>query len=317
MFFLMLFAVTGCANSTDPETEQSFLLDTVVSITYYNNADREAVLGAMELCRDYELVFSRTDSRSELYRLNENDRMTVSEPLLTVLETALDYCRNSGGKFDITMGGISDLYRFSGEKPHLPTPELLAEALSHVGYEHIHIDGNLVSIDDPDAVIDLGAIAKGFIADEMKAYLAEQSVQHAIISLGGNILTLGGKPDGREFAIGIRQPEQDSTQLIATVQVSESSVVTSGVYERFFLKNGVAYHHILDRATGYPLQNGLLAVSIVGPSSVDCDALSTVCFAMGLNDGMQFVEQLDGYEAVFVTEDSQLHYSSGFESLQK
>lgn len=302
---------------TAPQTEQTFLLDTIVSVTYYEDSDRSAVLGALELCQDYELVFSRTDSRSELYRLNESDQMAVSDPLLTVLETALDYCRKSGGKFDITLGGVSALYHFSEEEPHCPAPELLAEALSHVGYEHIHIDGNLVTIDDPDTVIDLGAVAKGFIADEMKTYLAEQGVQHAIISLGGNILTLGGKPDGSEFAIGIRYPKKDSAELISTVQVSEDSVVTSGVYERFFVKNGVTYHHILDRATGYPLQNGLLAVSIVGPSSVGCDALSTVCFAMGLKDGMLLVEQLDGYEAVFVTEDSQLHFSSGFKALQK
>lgn len=313
---ILVASLTGCGLRTEPKTEQTFLLDTIVSVTYYQNADREAVLGALELCRKYELVFSRTDSRSELYRLNEADRMEVSDALLTVLQTAFDYCRSSNGRFDITLGGVSALYGFSEEHPHCPDPKLLADALDAVGYEHIHIDGTRVSIDHPDAVIDLGAIAKGFIADEMKAYLAEQGVEHAIISLGGNIHTLGGKPDGDAFAIGIRCPEKDTAQLVATVCVSEDSVVTSGVYERFFVENGITYHHILDPATGAPLQTDLLSVSVIGPSSMHCDALSTVCFSMGL-EGMELVENLEDYEVLFVTKDGQLHSSSGFFALQK
>ena len=312
-----MIILSGCVKSASPLSEQTFALDTIVTVTFYRERDRAAVQEALALCRDYELVFSRTDSRSELYRLNEADRMEVSDGLRTVLETALDYCRASGGKFDVTMGGVSGLYGFSEAAPHAPAPEALAEALSHVGYKQISIDGSTVRIADPETVVDLGAAAKGFIADEMKAYLAAHGVEHAIISLGGNVLTLGGKPDGSEFRVGIQYPEKDSTQLVTTVAVSDYSVVTSGVYERFFVEDGVTYHHILDPETGMPLRNGLLAVSIVGPCSLDCDALSTACFALGPEDGMALIEKTDGYEAVFITEDKALHRSSGFAALEK
>ena len=306
----------GCAR-TEAKTEQTFLLDTIVSVTYYKNADREAVLEALSLCREYELIFSRTDFRSELYRLNESGSMEVSDTLCTVLKTALAYCDTSGGAFDVTMGGVSALYGFSDPDPRVPAPDDLAEALHHVGYENVHIDGNTVTLGDPGAVLDLGAVAKGYIADEMKALLAGRGVKHAIISLGGNVLTLGGKPDGSDYVIGIQYPEKDSARLVTAVNVSELSVVTSGVYERFFVENGVEYHHILDRSTGQPLRNGLIAVSVVGPESMDCDALSTACFALGLEDGLALIEKLDGYEAVFITDDLSLHRSSGFAALEK
>ena len=313
----LLLPLSGCGRSASALTEQGFLLDTIVTVTFYRERDRAAVQDALALCRDYELVFSRTDSRSELYRLNESDCMEVSDELLTVLQTGLDYWRASGGKFDVTMGGVSALYDFTGAAPRVPESQAVAEAMRHVGYGHVSVDGRTVTIDDPDTVIDLGAIAKGFIADEMKAFLRESGVKHAILSLGGNVLTLGGKPDGSDFKVGIRYPEKDSTRLATAVSAAESSVVTSGVYERFFVEDGVTYHHILDTATGLPLHNGLLAVSVVGPCSMDCDALSTACFALGLADGLALIEGLDGYEAVFITEDQALHPSSGFAALEK
>lgn len=316
VFALLFTVLTGCGVSSAPLTEQAFLLDTIVSVTFYREKDRAAVQESLELCETYSLVFSRTDSSSELYRLNESDRMEVSEALLQVLNTALEYCRITEGRFDITLGGVSSLYDFSGTAPHCPAPEVLAEALQHVGYSHIHIDGSTVTLDDPDTVIDLGAVAKGYIADEMKALLRERGVSHAIISLGGNVLTLGGKSDGSSYTIGIQYPEKDSTRLISAVSVTEDSVVTSGMYERFFIEDGTLYHHILDPKTGGSLHSGLLSVSIIGPRSLDCDALSTACFALGLADGMALIEATDGYEAVFVTEDQALHTSSGFEAIQ-
>ena len=150
----------------------------------------------------------------------------------------------------------------------------------------------------------------------MKELLVERGVEHAILSLGGNILTLGGRPDGAAYKVGIQYPEKDSTALAATVRTREESVVTSGVYERFFVDDGTVYSHILDPATGLPLQNGLLAVSVVGPCSARCDALSTLCFALGLDEGLAYIDMLGGYEAVFVTDDHALNRSAGFAALE-
>lgn len=318
IFFLTIFFIlplSGCGQASAPQTEQAFLLDTVVSVTYYARRDRAAVLEAMDLCREYELVFSRTDPASELYRLNAVGTMAVSPALREVLELALDYCARSGGRYDITLGGVSALYDFSGN-PHRPDGGALAEALRHVGWQNVRIEGDTVTLSDPAAVIDLGSVAKGWIADRMAEALRARGVKRAILSLGGNILCLGGRPDGTAYRVGIQYPERDSTALAATVSVRDGSVVTSGVYERFFIDGGAVFHHLLDPATGQPLRTGLLSVSIVGPSSADCDALSTLCFALGPEEGLALIDAMEGYEALFVTEDHAYLRSAGFAALE-
>ena len=316
IFLTIFFAgiLSGCGQSPDARTEQAFLLDTIVTVTYYDARDRSAVLDALALCREYELVFSRTDPESELYRLNAAGAMTVSPALREVLALALDYCEASGGRYDVTLGAVSALYDFTGT-PHVPERGALVSALSHAGWEKVHLDGDTVTLDDPEAVLDLGSVAKGWIADRMKEYLIGRGVKHAILSLGGNILCLGGKPDGTPYKVGIQYPERDSTALAATVAVREESVVTSGVYERFFVENGETYHHILDPATGLPLRTDLLAVSVVGPCSARCDALSTVCFALGPDAGRALIDSLDGYEALFIRSDKSQTASAGFAAL--
>lgn len=160
-------------------------------------------------------------------------------------------------------------------------------------------------------MIDLGAIAKGYIADRLKDFLVENQVTSATIDLGGNILCVGDKPDGSAFRIGIRQPFGDQGSPMLVVPVSGWSVVTSGIYERYFEEDGTLYHHILNPSTGYPCENNLLSVTILSEHSVDGDALSTTCFSLGLSDGMALIDSLDEIYAVFVTDDYNIHYSEG------
>ena len=190
---------------------------------------------------------------------------------------------------------------------------MLAEAVTHVDYTNLVIQGDQVILKDPESGVDLGAIAKGYIADQVKEYLVSQEVTSAIINLGGNVLCIGTKPDGSTFNVGIQYPFQARTDLIAIVKIDDFSVVTSGVDQRNFTINDKMYHHILDTSTGYPCNNGLLAVTILSPQSVDGDGLSTTCFALGLEKGMELINSLDDIYAVFVTEDYSLHYSEGFE----
>ena len=161
-------------------------------------------------------------------------------------------------------------------------------------------------------MLDLGAIAKGYIADKLKEYLVENGVEHALINLGGNILIIGDKPDGSKYNIGIQKPFDQTGQPITSVKVSDTSLVTTGIYERCFEKDDTLYHHILDPATGYPCQNNLYSVTIVTKSSVMADALSTTCFLLGLKDGMELINSLEGVEALFITDDYELHYSDNF-----
>lgn len=317
---LSLLLLAGCAvpggKNVKNVSDSALLLNTVVTVTLYGTDDRALIDECFDLCREYELIFSRTDERSELYRLNERRRMQVSDELLSLLKTALHYCEISGGAFDITLGEVSELYGFSSGSPAVPKESERLEALSHVGWRHILIDGSTVTVDDPETVIDLGAIAKGYIADRLREHILAAGQKSAVIDLGGNILLVGSKPDGSDFRVGIQYPFEQERKSIAVIEASDLSVVTSGIYERSFEENGVLYHHILSSETGLPVQNRLLAVSIVSPMSVDGDALSTACFALGLDRGLELIETLDGIEAVFVTDDYALHPSSGFDAMR-
>ena len=324
LFFLLLaLCLTSCsalspANSSGatPRTAKSaLLLDTVITITLYGETDDSIIDRCFDLCKEYEEIFSRTDADSELYQLNQAGSLDVSPALLELTEKALDYCRISDGVFDITLGAISEMYAFSSDEHRVPSREELDSALQHVGYEGIEITGSTIRLSDPRAVIDLGAIAKGYIADRLKEFLLENGQKSAVINLGGNVLCVGSKPDGSDFVVGLQYPFEDVSKTIAQIQVSDLSVVTSGVYERSFKQDRVLYHHILNPETGLPYDNGLLSVSIVSPYSVDGDALSTVCFALGLEKGMELIDSMDDIFAVFVTDDFELHYSAGFDAL--
>ena len=312
LFFLLSF-VSGCTPEKQKSVSKtSFLLNTEVTITLYGTDDDSLIQKCFTLCKEYEDKFSRTKEGSELYKLNHRETDTASFDTMELIKTALSYSRLSDGAFDITIGSCSSLWDFRSESPSVPDPDLLEEALSHVGYEKISISGNRLSFSDNKTILDLGAIAKGYIADRLKDFLVENGVKSAIISLGGNILCVGKRPDGSDFRVGIQKPFEEQGTTLLTVGIDGWSVVTSGTYEQYFEQNGVLYHHILDPSTGYPCNNGLLSVTILSEQSVDGDALSTACFSLGLQKGMDLINSLENIYAVFVTEDGQLHYSDGF-----
>lgn len=310
----------GCRKQAEPVSRSGFLLNTFVTVTLYDSEDEAVLDGCMDLCRDYEGLLSRTIETSEIYRINHRQpgtrEMEVSEDTAEVIEKGLSYSRLSDGAFDITIEPISSLWDFTSENPKVPDPELIAENLPRVGYEKISVDGNKILFSDDETTIDLGAIAKGYIADRMKEYLLEQGVESAIINLGGNVLCVGSN-GGKPFRIGIQRPYASHSETVGVVEVEDMSVVSSGVYERHFEKDGINYHHILDPKTGYPYENGLTAVTILSRESVDGDGLSTTCFSLGLEKGMDLVNSLEDTWAVFITDDGALHCSEGMEQWLK
>lgn len=310
--------LAGCSKKVaDPVTRSSFLLNTFVTVTLYDSEDQTILDGCMTLCSDYEKLLSRTLEGSEIYKLNHRRpgerTITVSEKTAQVLSEGLEYCRMSRGAFDITIEPLSSLWDFTGKTPHVPPEEEIEADLKKVGYENVLLDGRQVTFLNDETTIDLGAIAKGFIADQMKAYLEENGVKSAVINLGGNVLCVGKRPDGSPFKIGLQRPYATHTETVAALKIDDMSVVSSGVYERHFVENGVNYHHILDPATGYPYENGLTQVSIISPRSVDGDGLSTTCFALGLEEGTRLIESMDQIYGIFLTEDGELHYTRGAE----
>jgi thiamine biosynthesis lipoprotein len=265
---------------------------------------------------DYEAMLSRTVEGSDVWNINHSngEPVEVSGETASLIETALTYCDLSGGRFDIAVAPIVDLWNFHEDGDHtLPDDDVLAEALTHIDYHNVTVDGTTVTLQDPDAGIDLGGIAKGYIADRLKDYIVSQGVTSGLINLGGNTLTIGQKPGGKDWKLGIRKPfGETASDLIAILSVNDDSLVTSGNYERYFEKDGIIYHHILDPDTGYPAQTGLQSVSILSDSSADGDALSTTCFLLGAEDGLALIESLDGIEALFVTDEQEIIRSSGF-----
>ncbi|MBQ1377352.1 MAG: FAD:protein FMN transferase [Lachnospiraceae bacterium] len=297
--------LSGCQRAAVPVTLTTFSLDTVCQITVYSEKDRKAASEVLSLLPKYENIFSRTLEGSELYRLNQRagSEVTVSDDLFHVLQTGRAFAEASVGKFDITLGSVTSLYDFTGGAGKVPAAQELKEALVHTGYQHLSFPGDhRVLVDDPELVLDLGGIAKGYIADRLSEELKKKGVKSALISLGGNLAAVGLKPDGSPFLLGIRHPEKTASDVIKTIEASDVSLVTSGVYERSFIKDGQLYHHLLDSSTGKPVSNGLLSCSVLAPSSETADALSTLLFILGPEEGREFLENYPGVRCWYITE---------------
>lgn len=339
---ILLF--TGCGNITDADTSttgnepisiSSIKLNTAVQITIYDSQDKALLDDCLALCDKYELVFSRTNEKSELYKLNHRkdtsdkdpnadgqttpypvsgtaDTWHISEDLASLLSQGLSITRESDGAFDIAIAPLTSLWDFTAEDPKVPDDAAIQKALPLCSSDGVTIDGQDITLPSDDIQFDVGAIAKGYIADRMKDLLVKKGVKSAIINLGGNVLCIGSKPDGTPFKVGIQKPFADRNETEAVMDITGKSVVSSGIYERCFKQGGKLYHHILNPQTGYPYENGLISVTIISDQSVDGDALSTTCFALGLEDGLKFAEK-KGVQAVFITEDYELHYTDGFQ----
>lgn len=240
----------------------------------------------------------------------------VSDILYEILEKGLYYSEKSEGVFDITIEPESSLWDFTSDNRKVPEDTKIKEAVKLTGYKNAALEDKKLVLKMPGMGIELGAIAKGFIADKLKEYLKENGVTSGTVNLGGNVLCIGKKTDGSPFRIGIQHPFENRNEIITAVKADDISVVSSGVYERYFIQDGKMYHHILDPSTGYPYNNGLVAVTVISGKSVDGDALSTTCFAMGLEKGLEFANSLDNVYAVFITEDGKLHYSEGFKEME-
>lgn len=318
---LLLFLLSCMAalimrpKKTEPISRSDFLLNTFVTVTLYDGGDEEVLEQCMALCREYENRFSKTITSSEIYRLNHRqpgeDTFALTKDTAALIRQGLYYSEVSDGAFDITIEPLSSLWNFTDGKKTVPKRKDVEAAAARVDWKNLKLDGDAITFLSPDTTIDLGSIAKGFIADRLKEYLTGINVKSAIINLGGNVLCIGERPDGVPFKIGLQKPFEGRNEIIANLGIRDMSVVSSGVYERYFVENGINYHHLLNPSTGYPYDNGLIAVTIVSPHSVDGDALSTTCFSLGLKRGLELVNSIDNVYGYFITDDYEIHYSDG------
>lgn len=333
----IIFLLTGCRRNTTPISRTGFYFDTVIQITLYDTEEESVLDGCFALADTYEQLFSATLEGSDIWNINHSDGkpVVISAETSALLSTALDYAVMTNGAVDPTVRPLSELWDFGSESEHrVPNNEDIEKALSHVSYNTVHLndgksanttnedyngtpipansDCGTVTLSDPEAAIDLGFIAKGYIADKMKEYLLSQNVNSACISLGGNVLAIGEKPDKSPFKIGIQEPFAPSGTTLTTVEIKDMSVVTSGIYERCFYENDILYHHVLDTATGYPVENELSGVTILCESSTKADVLSTSCLCLGLSEGRLFLDSFPDVEYLIITRDGELYYSEGF-----
>ncbi|GFI21478.1 FAD:protein FMN transferase [Lachnospiraceae bacterium] len=341
----ILIVVNGCSNHrfAAPISRTGFAFDTAISITIYDSQKTKVLDHCLMLCEKYESLFSATQEGSEIWNLNHanGQAVPISYETASLIQSALYYCEQSQGLLDLTLRPISEEWNIAGQMKqasivadynyYVPSKQTLSQLLEHVNYQNLQItdaNGTKISYDtvlseyadyfavlkDSQSAIDLGFIAKGYIADQLKSYLLSQDIKNGIISLGGNVLLIGSKPDGSSFHVGIQKPFGAVNEVITTLQKEDISIVSSGCYERYFItddneKSKSIYHHIFDVTTGYPVQSDLLGVTILSNSSMMGDAISTYCYILGLEKGLEYIHTLENVEAIFITKDYEIIFS--------
>ena len=284
------FTLSACTPASTPVTKSSFFFNTYITITFYSETDAAYFPQCEAMCRKYESLLSRTVEGSDIYKINHanGESVIVSDETAALINDALSFSELTDGAVDITVAPLMDLWDFTSDKTDKipPSDSEITEALKHVDYKNLSVNGNEITLSDPNASIDLGFIAKGYIADRIKEYLESRGVKHAILSFGGNIVAIGKKPDGSDWKVGIQDIDKPTGEHMLVSRNSGGSTVTSGIYERGFDLNGVRYHHLLSSETGWPVQNELASVTIFSQSSMEGDALSTTAFVLGTEEGL-------------------------------
>ena len=318
----MLIAIlAGCSLVQPKSTRRTELVfDTPCTVTVFQRRATEALDAVFEEIRRVQSIMNIYDPGSEISELNRHagaDAMAVSKELYKVIETGIAYGQVTGGAFDISIGPLVKLWDIGGEAPRVPSTGEIGRALALVEYLDILVLDfeRRVLLKSPGMLLDLGGIAKGFAADRAAETLRSKGIERAIVDFGGNIFAIGEKESGTAWRIGVQHPEEPRGNYLGILSVRNRAVVTSGVYERYFEHEGTDYHHILDPYTGYPVDNGLVSVTIVAPSAMTADALSTAVFVLGIPAGITLVENFEGVEAVLVTGDRELYLTSKADAL--
>ena len=304
VFAVILLLLSGCSKSA--RSADLFAMDTLMTFTVYGSEND--VSAAKDEVRRLEALFSVTDGDSEVSQLNALHEAELSPDTLAIITRAVELAKRTDGAFDPTVRAAGKLWGFTGDHPALPDDALIKAALSKVDYSQIKIDGSRVAC---DGEIDLGGIAKGYAAAALRKKLTGSGVKSAALSLGGNVAVIGAKPDGSAWKVGIRDPEGDG--VFGTVTAANTAVVTSGGYERYFIENGVTYHHIIDPKTGYPADSGIVSATVISEDDTLADAMSTAVYVMGAEKAEQLWRGSDDFELVLVTDDGRVIVTEGVE----
>jgi len=314
--FLMIcisVSFSSCLKAAnDPISKTEFLLGTICSVKIYDRSDKSILEKVFDEIKRIESMISTSIKSSEISEINRNSgikAVEVSLEVLGLIKRGLEFSVISGGIFNIAIGPLVDLWGIGTPDARVPLPEEIEETIPLLDYRDVEIDEakRLVFLKKTGMSLDLGGIAKGYIADRIEQVLWDNGVSSAIVNLGGNVYAHGSKNGNEEWKIGIQDPFSQRNQYFAIYRTKNESIVSSGVYERFFEQDGVVYHHIFDSTTGYPVVTKLQSVTITGQNSETADALSTIVFSLGIEKGSEFLEGFPDYEAIFVDEDKKIY----------
>ncbi|MCR5353858.1 MAG: FAD:protein FMN transferase [Clostridiales bacterium] len=308
VFFLLI--LSSCENGAEKYNSDTFFaMDTFITLSA-KDASGELLKSAENKTKAYEKIFSRKDESSELYKINASLSEEASDELVLMIKNAFDVSEKTHNAFNPCLGAISDLWDFTNKK-YVPSDSEISEILPCCSPGKVKIDGNTVSKEDLNTVIDLGACAKGYSAQKIIEYLKENGVSDAYVNFGGNVSVCGFSESGTAWKIGIKNPFM-TDDIIGYIVCTDKTVSVSGDYERFFEKDGKIYHHIIDPDTGYPSDSGVKSVAVISPDGFISDALSTALFVMGVENSLDFYERkIYDFEAIFVTNDGKVYATSG------
>lgn len=291
--------------SSNEVKREFFAMDTFVSAKVKGFAAKDAAGGISSLVRELDSKqLSRYTSGSEISRINSEAETVLGDEMRDYITELLEVGKMSGGKFDIALGAVSDLWSFN-DSPRVPSTDKLTEALSRSGSDKLSLSGNTLTRAD-GCIVDLGSAGKGIALDKVKSYLSDKKISSAVVSVGGSVLLYGKG----SFNVGVRDPWGEAGRSVMTVRLGAGCVSTSGSYERCFEQGGKRYHHILDPDTGLPVENGLVSVTVISDSGLLSDALSTACFVLGAEGGAKLAAKY-GCEAIFITEDKKVICTDG------
>ena len=320
-FFVLVLAVSillsGCKDRLEPNTKTQLMMGTIIDITIYDKDNDKAFDNAFSRIKDLENKFSLNIKSSELNKINNASQISavpVSSDTYNLINKSLFYSNITNGKFDVSIGPLVKSWGIGTDAAKIPPKDEISKDLSLISYKNIILSGSdkSVFLKGKGMVLDLGAIAKGYTADMVYKTLKDSGVKHAIINLGGNVLTLGNNPNDDSWKIGIQDPFSQRGGYLGIIKGNDNtSVVSSGIYERYFEVNGKRYHHILDVHTGFPTENNLAQTTIINNSSVDGDGLSTSTFVLGLDKGLDLINKTKNTQAIFVTKDKKVYITKG------
>lgn len=318
LLFMLLISCSPSEEIVKPISQSTFKLGTVISIAIYDIDDENLFVEAFDRIQEIEDKMSNTIDDSEINRINNyykshglNEPIEIDQEVYDVIEMALEYGLQSEGRFDISMDPIIELWGIGTPSEHLPESESIKNALAGVGLENIKLYPDHSIALHEGTRLNLGGIAKGYAADMIAIQLQDVGVEKAIINLGGNVKVIGKKSEEVPFKVGLQDPLSERNDYIGIISIEDKTVVTSGDYEKYFEVDGQRYHHIFDPKTGYPYITDVASVTVVCDQSIVADTMSTILYLMDVDEGIEFVNQMDGIECIYITKDRNVYLSNG------